>query len=82
MQLTVADFGKSNVGSQNITSVRYCVPVGFKLVLYDAPDFSVSEHKMEIIGTGEFGEIDFHLDDIQMDNVIQSARILPIEPQD
>lgn len=73
---SVADFDQTNLGGGTITSVRYCLAEGYKLILYDQPGFSLSEHTMELVGDGTFSEIDFHLDDIQMDNVIRSARIV------
>ncbi len=76
LSTSVADFSKTNLGGGSITSIRYCLPEGYKLILYDQPDFTFSEHTMELTGDGTFTEIDFHLDDIQMENIIQSARIV------
>ncbi|MEP1096310.1 MAG: Vps62-related protein [Cyclobacteriaceae bacterium] len=72
----VADFNETSLGGEVISSIRYCLPAGYKLVLYDQPDFTYSEFTMELSGSGRFSEIDFHFDDIQMENVIQSARIV------
>lgn len=72
----VEDFNETNLGGEVISSIRYCIPTGYKLVLYDQPDFTHNEFTMELRGSGRFSEIDFHLDDIQMENVIQSARIV------
>lgn len=74
----VGDFSQTNLGGGEISSIRYCLPEGYKLVLYDQPDFTHSEHTMELQGTGKFSELDFHDSDTHMENVIRSARILSV----
>jgi len=77
LSTSVTDFGETNVGGGTISSIRYCIPQGFKLVLFDKPDFVHDEYIIELRGSGRFSEIDFHFDDIQMEDVILSARIVP-----
>ncbi len=76
LNASVANFNETELGGNNVTSVRYCLPEGYKLILYDQPDFAVGEYMIELPGNGSFTQIDFHFDDIQMDDVIQSARII------
>ncbi|MEP5610797.1 MAG: hypothetical protein ABJP45_01045 [Cyclobacteriaceae bacterium] len=80
LSTSVTDFEETNLGRGNISSIRYCIPAGYKLVLYDQPDFTHDEFTIELRGTGKFSEIDFHLDDTQMNDVISSARIISIAP--
>ncbi|MEQ9403155.1 MAG: Vps62-related protein [Cyclobacteriaceae bacterium] len=76
---SVADFDETKLGNDVITSIRFCLPVDYKLVLYDRPDFNFSEFKLELQGQGKFTEIDFDVENVEMKDVIQSARILRME---
>lgn len=76
IESSIANFDDTLLGNRSITSIRFCLPTNYKLVLYDQPDFTYSTFKLELKGQGKFTEFDFDIENRDMKEVIQSARIV------
>jgi hypothetical protein len=74
LSMEVPDFNETNIGGEEITSIRYCIQEGYQLELYTQPNYSGEVFMLE--GSATFEEVDFFYKDDQMRDVIQSARIV------
>ena len=75
--IEISNFEQTEISNDEVSSLRYCIPEGYILELFDLPNFEFESYKKVLNGSGELSEIDFLIKDKFMQNVIRSARIIP-----